>query len=110
MNSCGTDIDRQPVQGFVGITGETCNWQTALRLVENVNIPVILAGGISPQNVTDGIRQVKPAGVDSCTRTNVLDKAGRPIRFKKDLDKVKQLVERVRAAEKSLSQTSGNSV
>ena len=110
MNSSGTDIDRQPVQGFVGITGEICNWQTALRLAENANIPVILAGGISPQNVADGIRQVRPAGVDSCTQTNVQDKTGKPIRFKKDLFKVKQLVERVRAAEKSLSQASGNSV
>jgi phosphoribosylanthranilate isomerase len=95
----------QPVQGFVGITGEICNWETALRLVENANIPVILAGGISPQNVTEGIRQVRPAGVDSCTRTNVLDKTGKPIRFKKDLFKVKQLVQRVRAAEKLLEST-----
>ena len=96
--------------GFVGITGEISSWQTARQLVKIANIPVILAGGISPQNVPDGIRQVRPAGVDSCTRTNVLDKTGKPIRFKKDLFKVKQLVERVRAAEKSLSQASGNSV
>ena len=101
MNSSGTDVDHQPVQGFVGITGETCNWETARKLVKNANIPVILAGGISPQNVGDGIRQVRPAGVDSCTRTNVFDKSGKPIRFKKDLVKVKTLVERVRAAEKS---------
>ena len=101
MNSSGTDTDRQPVQGFVGITGETCNWETARELVKNANIPVILAGGISPQNVSDGIRQVRPAGVDSCTRTNVLDKSGKPIRFKKDLVKVQMLVERVREAEKT---------
>jgi phosphoribosylanthranilate isomerase len=100
MNSSGTDVDLQPVMGFVGITGEICNWKTARKLVENANIPVILAGGISPQNVSDGIRQVKPAGVDSCTRTNVLDKNGKPIRFKKDLVKVKTLVEQVRAVEK----------
>ena len=68
--------------------------------MENANIPVILAGGISPQNVMDGIRQMRPAGVDSCTRTNLHDKTGKPIRFKKDLVKVKTLVERVRAAEK----------
>ena len=100
-DSSGTDIDLQPVQGFVGITGETCNWETARTLVENANIPVILAGGISPQNVMEGIRHVRPAGVDSCTRTNALDESGRPIRFKKDLAKVRMLVEQVRAAEKS---------
>jgi phosphoribosylanthranilate isomerase len=110
MNSSGTDIDHQPVQGFVGITGEICNWETARKLVENANIPVILAGGISPQNVTDGIRQVRPAGVDSCTRTNVLDKSGKPIRFKKDLVKVETLVEQVRAAEKSLASSKDDAV
>ena len=103
MNSSGADIDRQPVQGFVGITGEICNWETAHKLVGDANIPVILAGGISPQNVMEGTRQVRPAGVDSCTRTNAKGKTGKPIRFKKDLVKVKQLVEQVRAAEKSLS-------
>ena len=102
MNSSGSDIDYQPVPGFVGITGEICNWETARQLVKNASIPVILAGGISPQNVVDGIRQIKPAGVDSCTRTNVLDENGKPIRFKKDLVKVKRLVEKVRAVEKSL--------
>jgi phosphoribosylanthranilate isomerase len=100
MNSSSPDTDHQPVPGFVGITGEICNWETARKLVETANIPVILAGGISPLNVTDGIRQVRPAGVDSCTRTNVQDKSGRPVRFKKDFAKVKNLVDQVRAAEK----------
>jgi phosphoribosylanthranilate isomerase len=104
MNFCGADIDNQPVQGFVGITGTVCDWAAARELVQTSHIPVILAGGISPQNVKQGIRRVRPAGVDSCTRTNAHDNTGKPIRFRKDLGKVKQLVERVRAAEKSLSQ------
>jgi phosphoribosylanthranilate isomerase len=103
MNSSSADVDYQPVPGFVGITGRICNWQTARKLVETVSIPVILAGGISPLNVTDGIRQVRPAGVDSCTQTNAQDKSGRPIRFRKDFAKVKNLVDKVRAAEKSPS-------
>ena len=107
LNSSGTAVDPQPVQGFVGITGEICNWETARALVESADIPVILAGGISPHNVMGGIRQVRPAGVDSCTRTNVLDESGKPIRFKKDLAKVRMLVEQVRAAEKSLEDISG---
>jgi len=89
----------QPVKGFVGITGTTCDWSMAARLVEASRIPVILAGGISPHNVREGIRRVKPYGVDSCTRTNFLDEAGRPVRFKKDLHKVRQLVEAVRKIE-----------
>ena len=89
----------QPVQGFVGITGLTCDWSVAARLVAASRIPVILAGGISPENVADGIRQVRPFGVDSCTCTNAVDKHGRPIRFKKDLDRVRVLVTETRRAD-----------
>ena len=95
----GNGQSSQPVQGYVGITGKTCDWKAARKLVERSRIPVILAGGISPQNAADGIQQVKPAGVDSCTHTNARDETGRPIRFKKDLTKVKQLVEIVRRVE-----------
>jgi len=98
----GTGADNQPVQGFVGLTGQTCDWRTARRLVASSHIPVILAGGISPANVLEGIAQVKPAGVDSCTLTNARDANGLPIRFKKDLQKVQQLIDAVREAEKVL--------
>jgi phosphoribosylanthranilate isomerase len=103
VKASDSDHNHQPVQGFVGITGKTCHWQTARKLVESSRVPVILAGGISPQNAADGIHQVRPAGVDSCTQTNVHDENGRPTRFKKDLSKVKQLVERVRQTEIVLS-------
>jgi len=103
VKPAGFPDGNQPVQGFVGITGKTCNWETAAKLVDASGIPVILAGGISPQNVIDGILQVKPAGIDSCTWTNAQDKTGSPIRFKKDPSKVRQLVELVRQAEKFLS-------
>lgn len=102
-NISETDVDSQPVRGFVGITGQRCSWKTAAHLVESCRIPVILAGGISPDNVTEGIRRVRPAGVDSCTRTNALDKKGVPIRFRKDLQKVKQLVDAVRESEKTVT-------
>jgi phosphoribosylanthranilate isomerase len=103
VNGSDQDAESQPVTGFVGITGQTCCWRTAADLVAASSIPVILAGGISPDNVTDGILQVRPQGVDSCTRTNSLDENRVPIRFKKDLQKVKQMVEAVRAVEKALT-------
>lgn len=98
-NPAGSLDDGQPVQGFVGITGQTCNWDTAAELVASSRIPVILAGGVSPANVADGIRQVRPAGVDSCTLTNAQDEDGQPIRFKKDPDKVRQFVDAVRGVQ-----------
>jgi phosphoribosylanthranilate isomerase len=89
----------QPVQGYVGITGRTCDWGTARALVQKSRIPVILAGGIGPQNAAEGIAQVQPAGVDSCTLTNRLNDEGQVIRFQKDPDKVKALIENARRAE-----------
>jgi len=92
--------NEQPVSGFVGITGKTCSWDAAAELVAASNIPVILAGGLSPDNVYEGIMAVLPAGVDSCTLTNACDESGSPIRFKKDLSKVKRFVkEAIRASE-----------
>jgi len=100
VNSSGSIFDFQPVKGFVGVTGKTCKWDVAAQLVQSSHIPVILAGGITPDNVFDGIMQVMPAGVDSCTGTNALDSKGHSIRFKKDLKKVKHLVDEVRRAER----------
>jgi len=94
-DTSGVAVD-QPVSGFVGITGLTCDWSVAAELVARSRIPVILAGGISPENVADGIRQVRPFGVDSCTCTNAVDQSGRPIRFKKDLARIKALLSETR--------------
>ena len=97
-----TGEELQPVCGFVGITGKTCDWHAASELVANTRIPVILAGGLSPENVYDSVVSVSPAGVDSCTRTNAVDDAGCPIRFKKDKEKVRKFVREARRAEQEL--------
>jgi phosphoribosylanthranilate isomerase len=76
----------------------------ASNLVAASGIPVILAGGISDGNVLDGMDRVKPAGVDSCTLTNAMDRNGNPVRFKKDMDKVKLLVDRVRRNQQYLTE------
>ena len=94
----GQETAPQPVSGFVGITGMPCDWNDAKKLVAACKIPVILAGGITPDNVAEGILQVSPAGVDSCTGTNACDPLGRPIRFQKDMNKVKRLVAAARQA------------
>jgi phosphoribosylanthranilate isomerase len=48
----GSGAADQPVDGFVGITGTTCDWKIAAELVRISPMPVILAGGISPENVS----------------------------------------------------------
>ena len=88
-----------PVEGFIGITGETVDRETARELVLQSTIPVILAGGLSSENVQDALKSVRAAGADSCTRTNRVDHRGSPIRFEKDFDKVGDFVKAVREVE-----------
>lgn len=98
----------QPVEGYVGVTGEICDWKLAAAIIEWSPIPVILSGGISNENVFEAIIQLRPAGVDSCTKTNAVSPEGLPVRFKKDLRKVKRLVAEVRRAETVLSMSGEN--
>jgi len=88
-----------PVVGFIGITGETVDSKTAQELVLQSPIPVILAGGLSPENVHDALRAAGAAGADSCTLTNRVDPLGVPIRFEKDFLKVGNFVTAVREVE-----------
>ncbi len=97
-----TWLGQEPVKGFIGITGQVPDWNVAAKLVKQCSIPVILAGGLSPENVYEALLKVKPAGADSCTGTNMTDKGGKPIRFKKDFTKVERFVKEVRRASKIL--------
>jgi phosphoribosylanthranilate isomerase len=54
----------------IGALGVTHDWAISRRIVAAVQIPVILAGGLGPDNVADAIRAVRPHGVDSKTRTD----------------------------------------
>ncbi len=48
--------------GEYGGTGQTADWTLARSLAENY--PVLLAGGLTPENVAEAIHQVHPWGVD----------------------------------------------
>lgn len=78
----------------VGATGTPHDWNMSRQIVNAVTVPIILAGGLSPSNVTEAIRIVQPWGVDSNTATNV---AGDPV--KKDMSKVAAFVQAARTAE-----------
>ncbi|MEW5960839.1 MAG: phosphoribosylanthranilate isomerase [Chloroflexota bacterium] len=79
----------------VGATGVTHDWQVSRRIVAQVGerARVILAGGLTPENVAAAIQTVRPWGVDSNTGTNL---PGDPVA--KDLARVKEFVRRARAA------------
>jgi phosphoribosylanthranilate isomerase len=76
-----------PDTGVVGATGHTHDWQVSAAIIEAVGVPVFLAGGLGPHNVTDAIAATRPAGVDSETRTS-LDHDRR----RKDLAKTEQFI------------------
>jgi phosphoribosylanthranilate isomerase len=79
-------VDSTDEQGAGG-TGETHDWERTRRLVECVETPVVLAGGLTPDNVASAIEAVEPFAVD--TATGVEREGGR-----KDHDAVAAFVRR----------------
>ena len=71
----------------VGAAGVTHDWSIDRAIVEAVGIPVILAGGLGPENVAEAIEAVHPDGVDSLTKTSVV-KGG--VILHKDIDRVRE--------------------
>lgn len=71
----------------IGGTGETFDW----KILKDFEIlkPMILSGGLNPQNVAGAIKEVAPFGVD--VSTGVEESAG-----KKNLELMKKFVENVR--------------
>lgn len=89
------DTKRKDFPG-VGATGFTHDWNISKRIVEAVPIPVILAGGLTADNVSAAIREINPWGVDSNTSTNV---AGSQV--EKDLKKIAAFISAVLSTEKT---------
>ena len=53
------------VKGKTGGTGVVHNWKLSLQIKEIINpTPLILAGGLKPENVANAIRDAKPYAVD----------------------------------------------
>lgn len=90
-----------PVTGASGATGKTHDWAVSRRLVELAPKPVILAGGLTPENVREAILAVRPAGVDA--HTGVEDATGR-----KDAARVRRFVSEARAGFELLRSSVGD--
>ncbi|MBM4325560.1 MAG: phosphoribosylanthranilate isomerase [Deltaproteobacteria bacterium] len=54
-----------PATGRLGATGVTHDWAVSALIVKVAKAPVILAGGLTPENVAQAILTVRPAGVDA---------------------------------------------
>ncbi len=87
---------RMGIRGFVidafsseayGGTGQTVDWSLAREVAKTV--PILLAGGLTPNNVQEAIQQVQPYGVDVNSGVEV-----RP--GKKDHNKIRAFTQAVR--------------
>ena len=76
--------------GGLGGTGEKFNWDLAVE-ARKFGKPIFLAGGLTPENVADAVRQVRPFAVD--VSSGVESAPG-----KKDAAKVRAFIAAVRAA------------
>jgi len=58
----------------LGGTGRVHNWSLSRQIRDNSSCPVILAGGLKPENVRQAIEEVQPFAIDVCSgvRTNGL--------------------------------------
>jgi len=56
-------VDTPAADGGGG-TGETHDWEATREATVDLDVPVILAGGLDPENVEEAIETVRPFGVD----------------------------------------------
>ena len=83
-------LDAHSKSGLGG-TGETFNWNLAVE-AQRFNKPIFLAGGLTPENVADAVRQVRPFAVD--VSSGVESAPG-----KKDLARVKAFIAAAKSVE-----------
>jgi Phosphoribosylanthranilate isomerase len=73
-----------------GGTGCVHNWTLSRLISEETQLPLILAGGLKPENVGEAIRTVSPYAVDTASGVETCGK--------KDAVKIKSFIEEVRCA------------
>jgi len=73
----------------IGGTGKTYDWSIAAALKAVSQKPIIIAGGLKPENVAEAVRQVRPFALD--VSSGVESIVGR-----KDAEKVRAFIENAR--------------
>ncbi len=76
--------------GKSGGTGCVHDWILSKKIAEKIKLPLILAGGLKPENIQEAIRVVSPYAVDTASGVETCGK--------KDAMKIKSFIEEVRCA------------
>lgn len=77
------------LSGETGGTGLTHDWKLSREIVQKCPIPVILAGGLNPDNISEAIELVNPYAVDVQSGINKQDGFKDYSKMKDFIDKVK---------------------
>jgi phosphoribosylanthranilate isomerase len=84
------------VKGAYGGTGVTVDWSAAAELAKHY--PLLLAGGLTPENIAEAVRRVKPWGVDVASGVEVPPQlGGKASPCVKDAGRMKAFVRAVRS-------------
>jgi phosphoribosylanthranilate isomerase len=82
-----------------GGTGHAFDWSRLAALPVDRNVPIIVSGGLDPDNVTRAIRTLRPYAVDVSSGVEERDAAGRPRRGLKDAARIEAFMQGVRSAD-----------
>ncbi len=80
------------VKGVYGGSGVVADWSAAEKLARQ--FPLLLAGGLTPENVAEAVRRVQPWGVDVASGVETGPRA-------KDPQKIMRFIEEVRKSAES---------
>ena len=70
----------------LGGTGRRHDWRISRQIRTKIDKPLLLAGGLRPENVSEAVRQVVPYGLDVCSGVRTGDRL--------DEEKLRRFVER----------------
>jgi len=86
--NCHVTLDRL-VEGLQGGTGQSFDWDVAAQLSQ-IGYKFLLTGGLTPENVAQAVKQVKPWGVDV---SSGVETGGR-----QDKGKIREFIHNARSA------------
>ena len=88
---CADAILLDTLSPSYGGTGKVHDWAISAEIIKALDMPVLLAGGLSPANVTEAVSKARPFAVDV---SSGVENGHR----RKDMQKVKEFIARAKGA------------